>query len=170
MSSGTFSRAARLKSARMRCTITSPMTSFMLRLLTAETGRKRVGVETELEKDMAAVVGDRVQLQQLLFNLLLNGIEAMDSVVDRPKKLMIRSKRQSGNVVLVEIHDCGIGPPDPEKVFEAFFTTKENGLGMGLPVCRSILEAHDGRLWAASSEGDRTTFFFTLPVQPSAAA
>jgi|ERR1700722_3478804 C4-dicarboxylate-specific signal transduction histidine kinase len=142
----------------------------VLRLLSAESGRRRVGVETELEKDLAPIAGDRVQLQQLLFNLLMNGIEAMDPVVDRPKKLMIRSKRQSGNLVLVEIHDCGIGLPDPEKVFEAFFTTKENGLGMGLPVCRYIVEAHDGRLWAASSEGAGTTFYFTLPVQLGAAA
>jgi C4-dicarboxylate-specific signal transduction histidine kinase len=142
----------------------------VLRLLSAETGRKRVGVETELEKDLAPVAGDLVQLQQLIFNLLLNGIEAMDPVVDRPKKLMIRSKRQSGEVVLVEIHDCGIGLADPEKAFEAFFTTKENGLGMGLSVCRSIIEAHNGRLWAASGEGVGTTFFFTLPVQLSAAS
>jgi len=142
----------------------------VLRLLSAETGRRRVGVETELEKDLAPIAGDRVQLQQLLFNLLLNGIEAMDPVVDRPKKLMIRSKRQSGDVVLVEIHDCGIGLPDTEKVFEAFFTTKENGLGMGLAVCRSIIEAHDGRLWAASGEGAGTTFFFTLPVRLSVAS
>jgi signal transduction histidine kinase len=92
----------------------------------------------------------------------------MDSVLERPKQLMIRSKRQSDESVLVEIHDCGIGLPDSEKAFEAFFTTKEHGLGMGLPVCRSIIEAHDGRLWAASGEGAGTSFFFTLPAQSSA--
>ena len=140
----------------------------MIELLSAETARRRVGVETELEKNLAPVAGDRVQLQQLLFNLLLNGIEAMDPVVDRPKKLTIRSQQQSGEDVLVEIRDCGIGLPDPEKAFEAFFTTKENGLGMGLAVCRSIVEAHNGRLWAASREAVGTTFFFTLPVQLSA--
>jgi C4-dicarboxylate-specific signal transduction histidine kinase len=140
----------------------------VLRLLRAETGRRQIGVETELEEDLAPVVGDRVQLQQLLFNLLLNGIEAMDAVVDRPKKLVIRSKRPSSDIVLVEINDCGMGLPDPEKVFEAFFTTKENGLGMGLPVCRSIIEAHDGRLWAASGKGAGTTFFFTLPAHRAA--
>jgi signal transduction histidine kinase len=141
----------------------------VVRLLSSETAKRHVDVETELENNLPPVVGDRVQLQQLLFNLLLNGIEAMDPVVNRPKKLMIRSKGQSGNVVMVEVHDCGVGLPDPEKVFEAFFTTKENGLGMGLPVCRSILEAHDGRLWAASRETG-TTFFFTLPAQLSVAA
>ena len=77
----------------------------------------------------------------------------MDSVVDRPKKLFIRSKRHSPETVLVEIRDSGVGLKDPEKVFEAFFTTKENGMGMGLAVCRSIIDAHHGRLWAASGEG-----------------
>jgi C4-dicarboxylate-specific signal transduction histidine kinase len=142
----------------------------VVRILSAETRRRRVSVGTELEKDLAPIAGDRVQLQQLLFNLLMNAIEAMDLVVDRPKTLMVRSKRQSGEVVLVEIHDCGMGLPDAEKPFEAFFTTKENGLGMGLSVCRSIIEAHNGRLWAASGEGVGTTFFFTLPVQLSAAS
>jgi signal transduction histidine kinase len=141
----------------------------VLRLVSAEAARRRVAVDNELEENLAPVAGDRVQLQQLLFNLLLNGIEAMDPVVDRPRKLMIRSKR-SGEVVLVEIQDCGIGLPDSEKAFEAFFTTKQNGLGMGLPVCRSIIEAHSGRLWAVSAEGVGTTFFFTLPAQLSMAS
>jgi hypothetical protein len=103
-------------------------------------------------------------LQHLLFNLLLNGIEAMDSVVDRPKNLFIRSKRHSPEAVLVEIRDSGVGLKDPEKVFEAFFSTKESGMGMGLAVCRSIIDAHQGRLWAASGESAGATFSFTLPV------
>jgi signal transduction histidine kinase len=77
---------------------------------------------------------------------------------------LIRSKRHSPETVLVEIRDSGVGLKDPEKVFEAFFTTKENGMGMGLAVCRSIIDAHHGRLWAASGEGAGTTFSFTLPT------
>jgi PAS domain S-box-containing protein len=136
----------------------------VLRLLSGERTRRHVSVETDLEKDLGPVAGDRVQLQQVVFNLLLNGIEAMDSVVDRPKELLIRSKRPSPETVLVEIRDSGVGIKDTEKVFEAFFTTKENGMGMGLAVCRSIIDAHHGRLWAASGEGTGTTFSFTLPT------
>jgi signal transduction histidine kinase len=114
------------------------------------------------------VPGDRVQLQQLIFNLILNGLESMDSVLDRPKILVIRSKRQREDYVLAEIQDSGEGMEDSEKVFEAFFTTKENGMGMGLAVCRSIVDAHRGRLWAESSNEAGTIFSFTLPVQPGA--
>ena len=136
----------------------------VLQLLSGERTRRGVSVEADLEKDLGTVAGDRVQLQQVVFNLLLNGIEAMDSVLDRPKKLFIRSKRQSPETVLVEIRDSGVGLKDPEKVFEAFFTSKENGMGMGLAVCRSIIDAHHGRLWAASGEGAGTTFSFTIPA------
>ena len=141
------------------------MIGEVLHLLTGETARKRVAVETDLGQDLAPVAGDRVQLQQLVFNLLLNGIEAMDAVVDRPKKLFICSKRPSPETVLVEVRDSGTGLKDPDRIFEAFFTTKENGMGMGLAICRSIIDAHQGRLWAASGEGAGTTFSFTLPVR-----
>ncbi len=133
-------------------------------LLRGEIARKRIAVETELERDLEPVVGDRVQLQQLILNLLINGIEAMDPVVNRPKRLFIRSLRKSADTALVEIRDCGVGLDDPEKVFEAFFTTKENGMGMGLAICRSIVDAHDGRLWAVSGEASGTMFSFTLPL------
>src|ERR1019366_2593339 len=113
------------------------------------------------------VTGDRVQLQQLILNLLLNGIEAMDPLIDQPKRLFIRSKRESDDTVLVEIQDSGLGLKDPDAVFDAFFTTKENGMGMGLAICRSIVQAHNGRLWAASGESPGATFCFTLPLQLS---
>ena len=139
----------------------------VLHLLGGETTRRSVAVQTELADDLPAVLGDRVQMQQLVFNLSLNGIEAMDPVLDRPKRLCIRSKQLSQETVLVEIQDSGVGMDDPERVFEAFFTTKENGMGMGLAVCRSIIEAHHGRLWAESGKGSGTTFSFTLPAQAS---
>ena len=141
------------------------MIGEVLHLLTGEIARKRVAVETDLGQDLAPVAGDRVQLQQLVFNLLLNAIEAMDAVVDRPKKLFICSKRPSPETVLVEVRDSGTGLKDTDRIFEAFFTTKDNGMGMGLAICRSIIHAHQGRLWAAPSEGAGTTFSFTLPVR-----
>jgi PAS domain S-box-containing protein len=135
----------------------------VLRLTRSEVVRKGVAVETELKPDLPSVGGDRVQLQQLLFNLLINGIEAMETVTDRPKRLWIRSDQKADEGVLIEVRDCGPGLVEPEKAFEAFYTTKENGLGMGLAICRSIVEAHQGRLWAESAGGTGATFYFTLP-------
>ncbi len=137
----------------------------VLRLLRGEADKRGIAVETDLEKYLPPVVGDRVQLQQLLLNLLSNGIDAMEPVVDRPKKLSIRSKCHCPDSVLVEIRDYGVGLTNPDRVFEAFFTTKENGMGMGLAICRSIIEAHEGRLWASPGEGPGTTFSFILPVK-----
>jgi len=141
----------------------------VLHLLSDETTRRRVTVETDLDQDLAPVAGDRLQLQQVVFNLLLNGIEAMDPVVNRPRKLFVRSKRPGPETVLVEVGDSGTGLKDPDRIFEAFFTTKNSGMGMGLAICRSIIDAHHGRLWAASAEGSGTTFSFSLPVQAAAA-
>ena len=140
----------------------------VLSLLRGEIAKRHVVVETDLGKDLAPVVGDRIQLQQLVLNLLLNGLEAMDPVLDRSKILFVRSKRDGLETVLVEIRDCGVGLKDTHKVFEAFVTTKENGMGMGLAICRSIVEAHNGRLWAASGEGPGATFCFALPLELSA--
>jgi PAS domain S-box-containing protein len=145
----------------------------VLHLLDGETTRRSVTVETALVEDLAPVTGDRVQLQQVIFNLLLNGIEAMDSIVDRPRQLFIGSKQPVPEAVVVEVRDSGIGLKDPDRIFDAFFTTKDNGMGMGLAICRSIIDAHHGRLWAAASsgangEGSGTTFSFSLPV-PTAA-
>jgi hypothetical protein len=140
----------------------------VLRLLGGETAKRHVAVETELGKDLPLVPGDRVQLQQLVLNLLLNGMEAMDPVHDRPKKLRVCSKQDSPETVLVEVRDYGVGVENPDRVFEAFVTTKENGMGMGLTICRSIVEAHNGRLWAAAGEGPGATFCFALPLRLSA--
>jgi hypothetical protein len=140
----------------------------VLRLLGGETTKRRVTVETSLETAIPPVVADRVQLQQLVLNLLINGLDAMDEVADRPRKLCISSRRHCETSALVEIRDSGAGLKDPDKIFEAFFTTKEKGMGMGLTICRSIVEAHDGRLWASPAEGAGTIFHFTLPLKSSA--
>jgi hypothetical protein len=137
------------------------------RLLLGETDRKGVAVETSLEEDLPPVVADRVQLQQVLLNLLTNGLDAMEAVIDRPRKLSIRSKTHCPDTVLVEVRDSGVGLTNADQIFEAFFTTKENGMGMGLAICRSIIEAHEGRLWASSEQVPGTTFSFTLPVRAS---
>src|SRR5258708_34490069 len=105
----------------------------VLSLIRNETVRKGISVETELDKRRLPTLGDRVQLQQVIFNLLLNGIEAMEGVVGRPKRLIIRSI-QNSNAILVEIRDNGTGVSDSTKVFEAFYTTKETGMGMGFEV------------------------------------
>jgi PAS domain S-box-containing protein len=142
----------------------------VLGLLGAEATKRSVSVETNLETTLPPVVADRVQLQQLILNLLLNGLDAMDGLSGRPRKLFIRSRQHCEDTALVEIQDSGVGLKDPDKVFEAFFTTKENGMGMGLTICRSIVEAHDGRLWASPAEGAGTVFHFALPLKSGATA
>ena len=142
----------------------------VLRLIQKEAVEKRIAIETDLEKRLPAALGDRVQLQQVIFNLLLNGIEAMETVTDRPKKLLIRSKMQNAEAIVVEIRDSGTGLVDSERVYEAFYTTKEKGMGMGLSICRSIVEAHGGRLGTTHSQGPGTTFFFTLPLGSNVSA
>jgi signal transduction histidine kinase len=130
----------------------------VVRLLEAESSRRRAAIETELQTDLQAVFGDRVQIQQLVLNLLMNGLDAMDSVTDRPKRIVIRSQQNDLTTALVEIEDSGTGLADCEKVFEPFFTTKENGMGMGLTICRSIVEGHGGRLWATPNKTFGTSF------------
>ena len=142
----------------------------VLRLIQKEAVEKRIAIETDLEKRLPPALGDRVQLQQVIFNLLQNGIEAMETVTDRPKKLLIRSKMQNAEAILVEIRDSGTGLVDSERVYEAFYTTKEKGMGMGLSICRSIIEAHGGRLGTSHSQGPGTTFFFTLPLGSNVSA
>jgi PAS domain S-box-containing protein len=137
----------------------------VVRLLRGEIAKRGVIVQAELEEDLPSVMADRLQLQQVIFNLMQNGIEAMDTLTDRPKKLVIRSRRQDTETVLIEIRDYGAGLNDFDKSFEAFYTTKQNGLGMGLAICRSIIDAHHGHLWATPTEGPGATFCFTLPLQ-----
>jgi signal transduction histidine kinase len=115
-------------------------------------------------------LGDRVQLQQVIINLVMNGVEAMQSVTDRPRELVIRSCQERTQQVLVSVVDCGVGisAENADRLFNAFFTTKSSGMGMGLSICRSIIEAHGGRLWAAANVPHGATFQFTLPVNAAA--
>jgi PAS domain S-box-containing protein len=138
----------------------------VVRLLGAELSRRRVVIETELQTDLQSVPGDRVQIQQLILNLLMNGLDAMEPVTDCPKRMVIRSQRNL-TTALVEVEDRGVGLADCERVFEPFFTTKEHGMGMGLAICRSIVEGHNGKLWATPNETSGTTFSFTLPFHGS---
>jgi hypothetical protein len=127
--------------------------------------KNRVSVQTGLCEGLSAVHGDRVQLQQVVLNLLLNAIEAMGSIETAPRELMI-STRQDRTEVLVAVHDSGPGidPEHLERVFNSFYTTKPSGTGMGLSICRSIIHAHGGRLWAEANEPRGVIFQFTLPA------
>jgi signal transduction histidine kinase len=122
-------------------------------------------LETRLDSTLPRVLGDRVQLQQVLLNLIVNAIEAMSAVNDRPRELTIVSAQGTGGVV-VEVRDSGIGfdRDGGERVFDAFYTTKAEGLGIGLSISRSIVEAHDGRLWAAPNQPHGAIFAFSLPA------
>jgi signal transduction histidine kinase len=125
-----------------------------------------VSLETDLREDVPKIRADAVQIQQVIVNLLRNAIEAMTATMERPKPLRIRSRREGDNVV-VDIRDHGVGLADSEKIFEPFVTTKETGLGMGLAICRSIIEAHAGRIWAARNPERGVTFSFSLPIENS---
>jgi PAS domain S-box-containing protein len=135
-------------------------------LVQRELTNHRVSLRTELAPAPPIILGDRVQLQQVMINLVMNGIEAMQSVTDRPRELVIRSGQDDAKRVFLSVTDCGVGlPPDAaERLFRAFFTTKSEGLGMGLSICRSIVEAHGGRMSACQNEGPGATFRFVLPL------
>jgi signal transduction histidine kinase len=136
----------------------------VVNLLRSEACKRRVDLEIDLAIELPKILGDRVQLQQVLVNLCVNGFDAMDSLVDRPRKLSVRTRVHGSAAIRVEIQDSGIGLREPDRIFETFFTTKQNGMGMGLPICRSIIELHDGHLWPQHDTGPGTTFCFTLPV------
>jgi PAS domain S-box-containing protein len=138
----------------------------VIALVQRELASHLVSLRTELAPDLPNILGDRVQLQQVIINLVMNGIEAMQPVTDRPRQLVIRSRREEMHQVLLSVTDCGVGisAENANRLFNAFFTTKSSGLGMGLSICRSIVEAHGGRLSASGDEGRGATFQFVLPL------
>lgn len=137
-----------------------------------EAGRRRVSLRTDFAANLPLVLGDRVQLQQVILNLVMNGIEAMSSVGDESRQLLIKTQRNDPDQVLTSVTDSGIGldPKHAEHLFEAFFTTKTEGMGMGLSISRSIIEAHGGRLWATPNAESGATFQFTVPMSPEVEA
>jgi C4-dicarboxylate-specific signal transduction histidine kinase len=138
----------------------------ILVLTRSELMQHDVVVQTDLSTGDRMVFGDRVQLQQVLLNLIVNGIEAMSAVIDRPKVLTISSERVEPTGVLVAVKDTGAGidPATADRIFESFFTTKPSGMGMGLSICRSIIEAHGERLLASPNTPHGAIFKFMLPA------
>jgi signal transduction histidine kinase len=136
----------------------------VLSLIRSEAGKRRVNLELDLQTALPPILADRVQIQQVLMNLCINGLDAMESVTDRRRTLSLRTNCHDPGAIRVEVQDSGSGLPEPDRVFEAFFTTKQNGMGMGLPISRSIIELHSGQLWHQNGDCAGTTFCFTLPA------
>jgi C4-dicarboxylate-specific signal transduction histidine kinase len=138
----------------------------LIALLRHETMRQNVAVRTVLASDLPRVKGDRVQLQQVLLNLIANAIDATCDVKDRPREIMVRSSREGTAAIRVSVEDngCGLSPAVAEKIFDPFFTTKPHGTGMGLSISRSIIESHQGRLTAERRAGGGSAFQISLPV------
>ncbi len=144
-------------------------TREVMALSRSELQRARVILRSELAEDLPAVVGDRVQLQQVILNLALNAAAAMSGIDDRPKELTIKTEREAGHRICLRVRDAGVGldPQTMERLFEAFYTTKASGMGLGLSVSRSIIEGHGGRLWAECNDGPGATFSFSIPAASS---
>ena len=143
----------------------------VIALTRTEAANNSVSVRTQFAEGLPHVQGDRVQLQQVLVNLIINAIEAMRDVGEEERELLI-STRNEPDGVSVEVRDSGPGlaPAALERVFEAFYTTKPGGLGLGLSICRSIIEAHSGQLWASPNVPRGAIFRFIAPAHPAAAS
>jgi PAS domain S-box-containing protein len=131
--------------------------------------RNRVVLQSELAKDLPAIIGDRIQLEQVIMNLLRNASDAMVDVHDRPRQLLVRTGREDGDRVRLSVRDAGVGvdPQTMDKLLDAFYTTKTDGMGIGLSISRSIVERHHGRLWAEANDGPGATFSFSVPSGPA---
>lgn len=138
----------------------------VIALLDAELAKNKVRLRTDLDPKLPLVFGDRVQLQQVILNLMVNGIEAMNDVANQPRTLSLKSQKVDPDRVQVSVQDCGCGfeSGQVEQLFEAFFTTKPGGIGMGLSISRTIIESHGGRLWATANTDHGATFQFALPI------
>jgi PAS domain S-box-containing protein len=144
------------------------VTREVIALSLSDLQRNRVALRSELGDDLPAVTGDRIQLQQVILNLLRNAADAMVDVHDRPRQLLIRTGREDGDRVRVSVRDAGVGvdPQSMNKLLDAFYTTKSDGMGLGLSISRSIVERHHGRLWAEPNDGPGATFSFSIPSGP----
>jgi PAS domain S-box-containing protein len=142
-------------------------TREVIALSLSQLERAQVILRTDLAEDLLPVRGDRIQLQQVILNLVLNASDAMSGVDDRPRQLLIRTAREDQDGVRVSVEDTGVGfePQNADRLFEAFYTTKSSGMGIGLSVSRSIIENHHGRLWAAPNDGAGATFSFSIPCE-----
>ena len=142
------------------------LVSKTLLLARRELTGHQVLLRMNLAPGLPMILGDRVQLQQVIINLVMNGIEAMRSITDRPRELVVRSGQDESGQAFISVADCGVGiaAEDVEQLFHPFFTTKSDGMGMGLTICRSMMEAHGGRLWATTTVPHGAMFQFTLPV------
>ena len=147
-------------------------TQEVIALSVSDLQRNRVALRAELAEDLPPVIGDRVQLQQVILNLLRNASDAMAGIDERPRDLLIRTLREGDDHVCLSVQDTGIGvhPQDLQRLFEAFYTTKSGGMGIGLSVSRSIIERHHGRLWAEANNGPGATFSFSIPCVSDVAA
>jgi PAS domain S-box-containing protein len=141
------------------------VTREVMALLLSELQRNRVALQSELADDLPTITGDRIQLQQVILNLLRNASDAMVDVRERPRELLVRTEREDGDRVRVSVRDAGAGvdPDSMSKLLDAFYTTKSDGMGIGLSVSRSIIERHHGRLWAVPNDGPGATFSFSIP-------
>jgi signal transduction histidine kinase len=146
-------------------------TREVIALSAGDLQRNQVILRQELADDLPPVVGDRVQLQQVILNLLLNASDAMSGIDDRPREMVIRTARDDDDRNRVVVRDAGVGfdPEAVDRLFEAFYTTKSSGMGIGLSVSRSIIERHHGRLWAEPNDGPGATFLFSIPRDPESA-
>jgi signal transduction histidine kinase len=144
----------------------------VIALSRGELQRKRIELTFVPRADLPTVTGDRVQLQQVILNLLLNAVEALSSIEDRPRRLTIRTETAEVDQVRLTVEDTGVGitPDVANKLFEAFYTTKDTGMGIGLSVSRSIIEHHRGRIWASPNETFGTSVSFIVPVTGSSVA
>jgi signal transduction histidine kinase len=141
----------------------------VIELTQGEALKNGVSVESQLAQGLPIISGDRVQLQQVMLNLILNALQAMSAVSEGARQVIITTRQIESNDLCVGVQDTGHGlsPETLSRLFEPFYTTKPNGMGMGLVICRSIIEAHGGRLWASACEPRGALFQFAIPAQPS---
>ena len=138
----------------------------LLRFVSGDAARRRVQIRTHLAADLPLVFGDPIHLQQIILNLIINGMDAMGGILEGERLLTIVTEKRSDDELLVAVKDSGHGiPPEMiDMVFESFFSTRQNGLGLGLSIARSIVEAHHGRIWVENNPDRGATFRFTLPL------